>query len=160
MLTEYLSRQLQPIFKALATNTPMSIEDPDTSILAIAGTLLHKVTNLDNSLAHYFSQSASSEEQLDLLAVTENLCHYYQSVAEQLYEVNEKMKKCINLVSRENYQDGEDVIRKIKAKANEIVTKKLDAYYKINEIENLLAERSQLSVTPQSAFSTRSKGTK
>lgn len=49
------------------------------------------------------------------------------------------MKKCINLVARENYQSGEAVIRKVKAKANEIVTKKLDAYYKINEIENLLA---------------------
>jgi hypothetical protein len=81
MLTDYLSRQLQPVFKALATNTATSIEDPDTSILAIASTLLHKITNLDNSLAHYFSQSASSEEQLDLLVVTENLCHYYQSVA-------------------------------------------------------------------------------
>lgn len=51
------------------------------------------------------------------------------------------------MVSRENYQDGQDVIKKIQAKANEIVSKKLDAYYKINEIENLLADRSQLSVT-------------
>ena len=60
------------------------------------------------------------------------LCQYYQHLADQIYQVDTKIKKYLNIAARKhNYRNPDDLLSKISAKSKEAFDKKFQVYNKI-----------------------------
>ena len=71
--------------------------------------------------------------------MAEEMCHYYEQVAEQLYVVSEKVKRCINLgVRRNNFSNPDETIKKIEETAERKLGEKMNIYQKITDIEKMI----------------------
>lgn len=135
---KYLECQIQPIFKGFITSTPQTIQDPDDYLLAVAASLTAKIDNLaknlDECLFLLSSTQDQEEETDDVLILVQNLCLYYQKVAEEVFRVNEKIRKTVGLMEREKHWKQGQMEKKLREKVRVSMTKKLEAYNLINEI--------------------------
>lgn len=102
------------------------------------------MTDLDNKMDELLACEGDAEEQIDTGDVILQLVEYYQNVAVALKEFSEKHHKLKHrLVQRSSHLNPGEVLKKITEKANASVSKDMEAYDLVKDIESLLKKREE-----------------
>ena len=136
---------LKPIFNAHVNRTNYSFPDPDPFCITIAERLLRNITSLDNKMDELLACHAEpSEETLDTAHVIEQLVEYYHNVAITLREFSTKYATVKRRVVEKNRLGSpQEALRRLHEKAGAAVSKEMEAYELVKEIEGLLQKRER-----------------
>ena len=129
------------MFKASVLNYPHPFEDPDSTILELSAKMLTRIEALEANLEDHLGITRSAGEEVNVEHLVENICEFYQGLAEQFYWVSRKIRQCVEFTGRKRcYGEGE-IVERVHGKAMESVGRKLEVYDQIKGIERVLAAR-------------------
>ena len=99
-MTSYFDAAIVPMFQDIVNDSKHTFHDPDLYVMEFAARLLNRIEQLHINLEDIMRIDEMQVQDVDMQRLLEQLCQYYQLLAERLYEAHQKVKECANMAVR------------------------------------------------------------
>ena len=111
--------------------------------IQIASKLLNKLETLERSLDDNLGIMNMEVSEVDSDAVLKNLCEYYTNLTGKLYDSHLKLQRLMKKIAwSKGYETEEAIVKKVEEKSNKLISKRMEMYNKIRDIEKIIEARN------------------